>query len=215
MTLRYYSGWAGIISGLGLAVEFACFTISGWTPEVAATRESAAAAFGQAGHWLRIAGVFGVFNLAFLAVFLAGLSEHVGTASRGLAAAILYPGLVGIAIHALVPIGFYLGAPVLLADGEAAASGWLPFRVMLDTAQAAGVLFMGLAMLMTGIAAFATRTVSAGFGIVGILAGIASLVMAFGTASPIAPMAAMAGIVLSLVFRIWGGIALLPDRKAG
>jgi hypothetical protein len=75
---RRLAAWCGIFSGIGLVVEAALFMGSGWSAPAFSTLDGAAAAMAGGGHLLRWAVVFGVFNLALLIVFLAGLANHLG-----------------------------------------------------------------------------------------------------------------------------------------
>jgi hypothetical protein len=153
MTTGTVAAWCGILYGIGLTAEAALFMGSGWSVDAFSTLGGATAAMADGGHLLRWAVVFGVFNLALLTVFLAGLAEHLGAASQPLRSAILHVGLVGIAIHAIVPIGFYHAVPALpvLAEDSTGERVWAGWKFMLDAAQATGIFFMGLSMLAVGI----------------------------------------------------------------
>ena len=163
MELRRAAVWAGVLSGVGLTLEAAFFMASGWSAEAFATFEGAVGVLRDGGSALRLAVVFGVFNLAFLAIFFAGLARHLEQRSATLGAVVLYLGMIGIAIHAIVPIGLYQAVPAFqgMAAGPEAEASWRAFRMVLDVAQGAGGLFMGLAMVATGIAALAYRLLPA------------------------------------------------------
>lgn len=212
--------WAGILSGVGLAVEAAFFMASGWSAEAFASFDGAATVMAEGGHFLRIAVVSGVFNLALLTLFVAALASYIDRESPALGGAVLYLGLVGIAIHALVPIGFYYAVPAFmdLAGSAEADASWIAFRLMLDTAQGAGIFFMGLFMVAAGVAAFSYGRLPTALGIVAALAGVASILGALAAGTLWAPFAGslmMMSITLSIVFRIWGGIVLRQLSNAG
>lgn len=68
------TGIAGIIAGLGLALEFGLFVASGWTPEVFED-STAALAFLESGETLlRAAAFVGIVNLAATVLFLVGFA---------------------------------------------------------------------------------------------------------------------------------------------
>jgi hypothetical protein len=211
---RRVAAWCGILSGIGLVVEAALFMGSGWSVTAFSTLDGAAAAMAEGGHLLRWAVVFGVFNLALLTVFLAGLAKHLDDGSQSLGSAILHVGLVGIAIHAIVPIGFYQAVPALpsLADhpsGEAIWRGWI---LLLNVTQGAGIFFLGLSMLAAGIGWMNRNTRSPFLAVIAILAGSASVVALLGQATPLDPVVGllgMAGLLLSMLFRVLGGLHLL------
>jgi len=217
MVDRGIAGWCGILSGIGLTAEAALFMGSGWTVDAFATLDGAAAAMADGGHLLRWAVVFGVFNLALLTVFLAGLAAHLGAASQSLRSAILHVGLVGIAIHAIVPIGFYQAVPMLqlLAEDPAGEAVWAGWKFLLDTTQGAGLFFMGLSMLAAGIGWMNRRTRSPFLAALAILAGGAGVAAVLGQATslnPIIGLLGMAGLLLSILFRVLGGLHLLRSH---
>lgn len=210
--------WAGILSGIGLAGEAAFFMLSGWSAEAFSSFDGAIGILREGGHFLRLAVVFGIFNLALLALFFAGLAERFDRKAPALGGAVLYLGLVGVAAHSIVPIGFYSGVPLFqdLAARPDAAVLWQGFKMLLDVAQGAGLFFMGLSMIAAGIGAWTHRLLPAALGVVAILAGAMSVLtpLAFGTfLMPAAGLFAMGGILLSILFRFWGGLALLRPAE--
>jgi phosphoglycerol transferase MdoB-like AlkP superfamily enzyme len=214
MVDRSVAAWCGILSGIGLTAEAALFMGSGWSVDAFATLAGAAGAMAEGGHLMRWAVVFGVFNLALLTVFLSGLAEHLGSTSQSLRSAILHVGLVGIAIHAIVPIGFYQAVPVLqvLADDPAGETVWKGWMFMLDATQGAGIFFMGLSMLAAGIGWTSRHSRSPFLAGLAILAGGAGVLAVLGQATPLGPIAGlvgMAGLLLSILFRVLGGIHML------
>lgn len=218
MVARSISAWCGILSGIGLTAEAALFMSSGWSVDAFATIDGAAGAMVEGGHLMRWAVVFGVFNLALLTVFLAGLAEHLGSTSQSLRGAILHFGLVGIAIHAIVPIGFYQAVPTLqlLAEDPAGETVWTGWKFMLDATQGAGVFFMGLSMLAAGIGWMGRDSRSPALAAVAILAGAAGVTAVLGQATsldPIVGLVGMAGLLLSILFRVLGGIHMLPSHN--
>jgi len=214
MVDRGIAAWCGILSGIGLTAEAALFMGSGWSADAFATLDGAAGAMAEGGHLLRWAVVFGVFNLALLTVFLAGLAEHLGSTSRSLRSAILHVGLVGIAIHAIVPIGFYYAVPALpaLAEDPAGEAVWAGWKFMLDVTQGTGIFFMGLSTLAAGIGWMNRDTRSPFLAALALLAGGAGVAAVLGHATPLDPivgLVGMAGLLLSILFRVLGGIHML------
>lgn len=215
MVDRGIAAWCGILSGIGLTAEAALFMGSGWSVDAFATLDGAAGAMAEGGHQLRWAVVFGVFNLALLTVFLAGLAEYLGSSSQSLRSAILHVGLVGIAIHAIVPIGFYQAVPALqlLAEDPAGETIWTSWKFILDATQGAGIFFMGLSMLAAGIGWMNRRTTRSPFlAALALLAGSAGVAAVLGQATsldPIVGLVGMAGLLLSILFRVLGGIHML------
>jgi hypothetical protein len=211
------AAWCGILSGIGLTAEAVLFMGSGWSVDAFSTLDGATATMADGGHLLRWAVVFGVFNLALLTVFLAGLAEHLGAASHSLRNAILHVGLVGIAIHAIVPIGFYQAVPALpiLAENRAGEVVWAGWKFMLDVAQGAGIFFMALSMLAAGIGWMNRPTRSPFLATIALLAGGAGVVTVLGVGTPFAPLMGllgMAGLLLSILFRVLGGVHLLRSH---
>jgi hypothetical protein len=134
--------------------------------------------------------------------------------SQSLRSAILHVGMVGIAIHAIVPVSFYQAVPALpsLADdpsGEAIWRGWI---LVLNVTQGAGIFFMGLSMLAAGIGWMTGHTRSPFLAVIAILAGSAGVVAVLSQATPLGPIVAllgMVGLLLSVLFRVLGGLHLL------
>ena len=213
------AGWAGVLSGIGLAAEAYFFMASGWSAAAFSTLDGAGGVMREGGRSLRLAVVFGVFNLALLTLFFAGLASRFRRQAPALGDAVLYFGLVGIAIHALVPIAFYHAVPTfsgLKAQPDADAV-WLASKFMMDVAQGAGIFFMGLAMLAAGVAWATRQPRFVSLAVVALAAGGISVfaTLAVGTKLEAwAGSAGMASLFLSIVFRLGGGLFLLRSRPA-
>lgn len=212
------AGMAGIVAGAGLAFEFALFMASGWTPETFADPASALAFFESAGTTLRAAAVVGVVNLGFTALFLAGLAGALRVAAPTRAATVLYLGLVGVAGHALVPLGLWLGPGTFLdlhsQRPELALSAWSGFSAFLDAAGGVGALFAGVAVAAAGSAMFVIRQTRAPLALVGLLGGGASVLTVLGPDTPVEAATAalyMPALILIIVFRLWAGLRLWRD----
>lgn len=209
------AGIAGIVSGILLAGELTLFMTSGWTPEAFADPTTALAFLEEGGSHLRWAAVVGGLNLTALMVFLSGLAERLRPRAPTRASVVLYSGLIGIAGHALVPMGLWMAIPAFLelgaTDPAAAQGSWGGFNALLDGAQAVGGLFLGLAMLAAGWAIVSRRALSSGAGWTGLGAGAATLLTLLAPDtlfSGVAAVAFMPALVLSIAFRVWAGIAL-------
>ncbi|WP_298329076.1 DUF4386 family protein [Haloactinopolyspora sp.] len=209
------AGWSGIVAGLGLAVEGALWTLSGWTADTFTDPASAIDFLREDGAMLRAAVFVGLLNLVFAVVFVAGLAGRIRGRAPIAAAATLWFGMIGIALHLIVPFGHWYGVPAFVdaadRDATAAQSAWTAFTVVLDAAGGAANLFLGLSMLAAGWAAVARRALPAGFGWVALIAGTATAVTIFAPDTPLTAVAGavfMPSLLLSVVVRIWGGIAL-------
>ncbi|HKN66581.1 MAG TPA: DUF4386 family protein [Gemmatimonadaceae bacterium] len=209
------AGVAGILAGIGLAMEATFFMTSGWTPTVFHDPAGALSLFHTGGSQLRAAGFVGVLNLACAIIWLAGLAELHAIRARNLAAAILLFGIVGTAGHALVPLGLWGGIPTFL-DASArhtteAPAAFLGFAAFLDAAGAVGSLFVGFSLIAAGAAIVATRSIHSVIGWIGLLAGVASALSVLGAGTPLAPVAFavyMPGLLLAIIFRTLSGFAM-------
>src|SRR5690606_25725758 len=132
------AGWSGIVAGLGLAVEGALWTLSGWTADTFTDPASAIDFLREDGAMLRAAVFVGLLNLVFAVVFVAGLAGRIRGRAPIAAAATLWFGMIGIALHLIVPFGHWYGVPAFVdaadRDATAAQSAWTAFTVVLDAA---------------------------------------------------------------------------------
>ena len=209
------AGVAGILAGLGLALELSLFLASGWTPGVFADPPAALAYLQVGGPVLRAAVLAGATNLAFTVLLVVGLAARLGVAAPSAAAATLSFGLVGCAGHGLLPLGLWLGVPMFVAlaqrDAQVAAGAWGGFAVFLEAAGGLGYLFMGLSMATAGWAAISTRALPAPLGWVGLVGGAATVVNVLARATPLDGLAGAAflpALLLTMLFRCWSGAAL-------
>lgn len=212
-------GWAGIVAGLGLAAEAALWTATGWSPSTFSDPNTALAFLRDSGGILRWAVLAGFLNLVFAALFVGGLASHLRARTPALAAATLWFGLVGIGTHVLVPLAYWYGVPAfLVAEQGAALASWTAYSTLVGAAGGAGSLFLGLSMATAGWAVITRRALPAILGWISLVAGIAT---ALGVFAPDTPLTALAGLLyvpsllLAIVFRAWGGIALLRTSTAG
>jgi hypothetical protein len=209
------AGVAGILAGLGLALELGLFLSSGWTPGVFADPAAALAFLEVRGAQLRAAVFAGAINLAFTVLLVAGLAAKCRTAAPTSAAATLYFGLVGSTGHGLVPLGLWLGVPMFVGlahrDPQVAAGAWGGFALFLEAAGGLGYLFLGLSMLAAGWAAVSAKALPALLGWVGLVAGAATVVNVLARATPLDGLAGAAflpALLLTIVFRVWSGVEL-------
>ena len=209
------AGVAGVLAGIGLAIEFALFTASGWTPTTFSHPDRALAFLQTGGTLLRAAGFVGILNLALAVLWVAGLAASLTHGARTRATATLYLALVGMAGHALVPVGLWLAVPAFLElatrDAPASAGGWSGFAALLSAAGGVGYLFGGLALLAAGSAIVARRTGSATLGWVGLVGGGASVLTVLADETALDALAAtsfLPALLLTITFRLWSGYVL-------
>jgi hypothetical protein len=210
------AGIAGMIAGAGLLVEFGFFIASGWQPETFAEPAAALEFLAARGGYLRAAGVAGALNLVFTVVFLAGLASLLRQAPTS-AAAVLYLGLIGVAGHALVPLGLWV-APQAFAGHEPAAAqaAWAAFAVSMEAAGGVGYLFLGLSMAAAGYAGLACRVLPRLLAWLTLLAGTATVILVLGAGTRLEPLATAAflpSIVLTITFRVWAGSVLFARSR--
>lgn len=212
------AGIAGVLAGIGLAVEAAFWTASGWTPQIFGDPATALAFLRDNGTLLR-AGVFaGAINLVFTIVLIAGLAGRLRAVAPNSAAATLLFGIIGVGAHGLVPLGLWLGVPMFaaLANGAAATAegAWGGFAVFLAAAGGLGGLFLGLSTMAVGWAAVSGKSLKAlpaPLGWLAVIAGLASVLSVLAASTPLAFLANAAyvpSLLLAIVFRIWAGINL-------
>lgn len=206
-------GWAGLVAGVGLAAEAALWTVTGWNASTFGDPDTALGFLRDQGGVLRLAVLTGFVNLVFAAVFLGGLASHMRARTPALAGATLWFGLLGIGTHVLVPLAYWYGIPAFLgAEPEAAQASWTAYSTLIGAAGGAGSLFLGLSMATAGWAVVTRHALPVVLGWVGLVAGVAS---ALGVFAPDTPLTAVAGVLylpsllLAIVFRFWGGVALL------
>lgn len=206
-------GWAGIAAGAGLAAEAALWTVSGWNASTFGDPSTALQFLRDQGGVLRWAVLTGFVNLVFAVVFVGGLASYLRTRSPALASATLWFGLLGVGTHVLVPLAYWYGVPAFLgAEPAAAMASWTAYGTLVGAAGGAGSLFLGLSMASAGLAGITRHALPVLLGGVALVAGVAS---ALGVFAPDTPLTALTGVLylpsllLSIVFRFWGGIALL------
>jgi hypothetical protein len=218
VNLQRAGGVAGVLAGIGLAVEGAFWTASGWTPQTFANPTTALAFLRDNGTLLRVGVFAGALNLVFATILVAGLAARLRATSPTRAAATLHLGVVGIGAHGLVPLGLWLGVPMFItlaaSDAATAQAAWGGFAVFLAAAGGLGNLFLGLSMATTGSAALGRRSrapLPVLLGWVGIVAGMASVITVLAAGTPVAFLANAAyvpSLLLAIVFRVWAGIHL-------
>ena len=208
-------GAAGILAGVGLAVEGVLFMTSGWTAQTFGDAQLALAFLKDSGTQLRAAAFAGSINLVLAAVFIVGLADRLQASAPTRAATTLYLGVIGIAGESLIPLGLWLGAPTFVElashDPQAAASAWSGYAVSQAAAGAVGSLFLGLSTLAAGWAIVARKAMPVLLGWVGVVMGAASAMTVLAAETPLAVLATAAylpSLTLAIIFRIWAGIQL-------
>jgi hypothetical protein len=166
------------------------------------------------GQFLRLSAVFGSSGIALTALFIIGLYLRLRERSPRAAVAVLVWGLIGLASHALIPLGLWLTIPGFVQcaahDVTAAGNAWMAFWNVCNSAQGVGSLFDGLAMLMTGVALVGEPGLRP-FAGVAIVAGAASVFTVAAAGTPMQSLAAVVYlpmIALTVVFRSWGGVVV-------
>ena len=209
------AGLAGILAGLGLAIELVLFMASGWSPAVFSDPAIGLAFLRDGGTQLRAAVFAGAINLVFTTLLVAGLAAWLRPTTPSRAAATLYFGLIGIAAHGLVPLGLWLGVPTFLElasrDQQIAFGAWGGFTAVIGAAGGLGYLFLGLSMAAAGWAIVTAKLLPPALGWIGLLAGAASVINVLAAKTPLDPLASAAfqpALLLSIVFRLWAGYAL-------
>ena len=209
------AGIAGILAGAGLLIELAFFLSSGWQPHVFADPAVALAFLEERGGYMRAAGLAGSVNLCFATIFVAGLAARLQRAPTA-ATATLYLGVVGIAVHALVPIGLWLGAPTFSAMAAHGAGvvqpAWAAFVAFMAVAGGVGYLFLGLSMVAAGFGGASTKALPPALAWLTMAGGAATVTIILAEATPfgmLVPLAFLPSIALSILFRIWAGVVLM------
>lgn len=213
------AGIAGIATGLALLGEFVFFMLSGYSPTTFNNPDTAIVFLRSSETFLRLAVLFGITGVAIRMIYVAGLAAKLKAKSPNTAVATLYFGIIGGVGHGLVAMSFYLGFPLFIAlagsNPAAAGNSWGAFTAITSGFQGFGNFFLGLMLLVSGLAIISQKALPKGVGIVGILAGSASILGVFTTATPLAAigyMAFMPSLILAMVFDVWAGISLLKSN---
>lgn len=213
------AGIAGVLAGVGLAVEGFFWMTSGWTPETFGDPGAAMAFLRDSGGHLRAAVFAGVLNLVFTVVLIAGLADRLRAAPTP-SAATLHFGLIGVAGHGLVPLALWFGVPMFVAAQAAgnatARGGWVGFAVFLAAAGGLGSLFLGASTLATGWGALSTKALPAALGWVAVALGAATVLTVLTAYTPLAGVGAAVyfpSLLLAIVFRTWAGIELWRSAR--
>ena len=212
-------GIAGILAGVGLALEFVFFSISGFGQSTFGDPATAMTFLRDHGSFVRIAVLFGAFGIVVTLIFLVGLADKLKGRTPTLAAAVLLFGIIGNVGDGLVALSFWTGIPTyvsLLAHNlSAAESSWPAFTTLTSGYQAFGNLFLGLSVLAAGWAILSRRQLPLALGVIAMVAGVAALISALGSDGPLGFFGFATSILMVIVFRIWTGIALLRSSSTG
>lgn len=209
------AGVAGVVAGVGLAMEFTLFMASGWTPGAFADPGSALRFLEAGGGTLRAAGFVGFVNLGFTLLFIAGLAGALRRTAPNRAATALYLGLVGVAAHAPVPVGLWMAPPFFLelveTQPSVALGSWGGFAAFLDAAGGVGYLSDGIAFAAAGSAILAVGSLPRILGWIGVVGGAASALTVAAAGTPLESATGalyMPSLVLIIAFRFWAGLRL-------
>lgn len=201
-------GFAGIVAGPLLVLETASFLRSGWNPIRFADPTQAMQLLRDGGADLRMASVFGFCGLVATLCLFIGLADWLRQRSPASGDAVLYLGLVGIAGHSLVPLGLWIGIPMYLSLAShsmtLAQSSWPAFAATSNAAEGVGSLFMGLAMLLTGVAGLWQRSFSPLLGWIAIIAGTLTLITLLASGTPLF----FPSLIATVLFRFIAGVEL-------
>ncbi len=218
--LNKYAGFAGIVTGVALLLEFAFFMASGFTPSVAADPAQAIASIQSKEVLLRIATFFGFTGAIASVPFIAGLAAILQAKAPSRATAVLYFGVLGSIGHDLVALSYYLGFPALVALAATnlpqATNSWGGVLAITDGFQGLGNLLLGLMLFLAGSAIVGKGELPKGLGWVGIVGGIAAILAVVTTSTPLSGLAYAAyipSIVLAIVFDNWAGVRLTTVRE--
>ena len=126
-------------------------------------------------------------SLGFATLFVAGLAARLQRAPTA-ATAPLYLGVVGIAVHALVPIGLWLGAPTFSAMAAHGAGvvqpAWAAFVAFMAVAGGVGYLFLGLSMVAAGFGGASTKALPPALAWLTMAGGAATVIIILAEATP-------------------------------
>ncbi len=218
--LNRYAGFAGVVTGVALLLEFAFFMASGFSPSAVADPAQAIPLIQSKEVLLRIAAFFGFSGAIASVPFIAGLAAHLQAKAPSRATAVLYFGVLGSIGHDLVALSYYLGFPALAAlaatDLPAATNSWGGVLVITDGFQGLGNLLLGLMLLLAGSAIVGKGELPKGLGWVGVVGGIAAILTVVTTSTPLGGLAYAAyipSILLAIVFDIWAGVRLTTVRE--
>lgn len=214
------AGWCGILAGIGLTIEAFLWQASGWTPGSFANAAAALEFVSRSGTTLRWAVAAGFVNLGFLVLFTVGVAERLSSRSSTMAAASLWFGMIGITLHLLVPLAHWYGVPEFTAASRenpgSVEGAWMAFNLVAhEAAGGGGKLFMGLSLLSVGAAILLGKTLPAYLGWLALLGGGCSVLTLFApetALSTVATAAFMPSLMLSILFRVAGGMALLKSH---
>jgi hypothetical protein len=215
-------GIAGVLAGIALTGEFTLFMVSGFTPQTFSDAAQALPFLQDHGAYLRAAAVFGAVGVALTTLFLVGLAARLQARSPMRSAATLYLGLLGNVGDGLVAFSFWFGIPVFVAlaarDEAAAANSWGAFIALTNGFGGLGNFLLGLSLLAAGWAILVRRALPAGLGWISVIAGIATVIRVFAVNTPLDALAGAAfflSLLLTIVFRLWAGIALWRQGAVG
>jgi hypothetical protein len=216
-----YAGLAGIGAGIGLALEFGLFMVSGFAPDTFAEPNSALAFLQARGGYLRAAVLVGAVGAALTTIFLVGVAARLRDAAPTRAAATLYFGVIGGAGHGLVALTFWVAIPLLVGlaarEPDLAAAGVGSLTLLTSGAEAFGNLFLALSMAAAGWAIVSFRILPVAVGWVGLAAAALTLARIVGAETPLAFAAFFPSLIGAVIFRLWAGISLrsLPESNDG
>jgi hypothetical protein len=100
-------------------------------------------------------------------------------------------------------------------DQIAAASAWNAFTIITSGFYGFGNFSYGLMMLIAGWVIVSKKELPVGAGVVGLLAGIATLLGVFTSGTSLAVIGFivyMPSLVLAIIFDFWAGLGLLKSR---
>jgi hypothetical protein len=214
-------GLAGIAAGPLLVLETASFLRSGWNPIRFSDPVQAMQLLRQGGGDLRLAAVFGFTGLVVTLCLFIGLADWLRRRTPAFADAVLYLGLIGIAGHSLVPLGLWIGIPMFLSlashNMTLAQNSWAAFAATSNSAEGVGSLFMGLAMLLAGIAALWHRSFSLLLAWIAVIAGALTLITLLAIGTPLYGFASslfFPSLIATVLFRFIAGIELWLDSRS-
>ncbi len=217
--LNKYAGYAGIVTGVALLLEFAFFMASGFIPSVVADPAEAVALIQSKEILLRTATFFGFTGAIASVLFVAGLAANLQAKAPSRATAVLYFGVLGSIGHDLVALSYYLGFPALVAlaavNFPEATNSWGAVLAITNGFQGLGNLLLGLMLFLAGSAIVGKGELPKGLGWVGVVGGIATILAVVTSSTPLSGLAYAAyipSIVLAIVFDIWAGIRLTTEK---
>jgi hypothetical protein len=216
-----HAGIAGVLTGLGLALEFTFFPLGGYSPQNFGSAAAALAFLRHQGDlFLRLAVVFGLAGALVRIVYVAGLAAVLREKTPTQAVATLYFGVLGSLGHGLVALTFYIGFPQLVAlaaqDHGAAEQTWNAFALMTSGYQALGNALLGFMLVGTGWAIISRKALPVAIGWLGLLAGVVTLVEVFTSGTPLAVLGFLAYLptfILVIAFDLWVGVTLWKSKR--